>query len=88
MKTKDLKEMSPDEIRFRSLVRRMEKRTVSHNFAVLIVGGEKRLERLMSDGSIRCYKPEGSANRQWQINAADCFRFVKPKGFATRAKAV
>lgn len=81
-------ELSPDEVRFQSLLRRMENKTISRNQAIVIVGGEKRLDRLMQEGTIRSNKPAGSSNRQWRINAADCYRCVKPKGFATARRAV
>jgi len=43
-----------------------------------LVGGKKRLERLMIEEKIRYDKPEGSPNTKWQFNAADVFSNIKP----------
>lgn len=71
-------DMSPDEVRFKSLLIRMQNESVSARTAIKIVGGKSRLERLMKEGTIRYNKPEGALNRQWEINMADCLRCVKP----------
>ncbi|MBR5592762.1 MAG: hypothetical protein IKW46_01695 [Bacteroidaceae bacterium] len=73
--------MSSDELlayKFASLEQRLESVVFSYRKAVKIVGGEKRLERLLLDGKIRYEKPEGSRNSMWQFNAADVIRNVKP----------
>lgn len=72
-------ELSPDEVRFQSLLLLMRDRTVSFRDAVIIVGGKMRLEQLMIEGEIRGYKPSGKSNRSWRINAADCYKHVKPR---------
>lgn len=69
---------STDEVRYKSLLLRMEKQTFSSAQAIKIVGGKKRLWRFIGEGTIRAVKPEGATNRQWRINAADCLRCVKP----------
>lgn len=66
------------EVRYKSLLLRMEKQTFSSAQAIKIVGGKKRLEKFIVQGTIRAVKPEGASNRQWRINAADCLRCVKP----------
>lgn len=71
--------LSPDEVRFQSLLLAMRNRTVSYRQAVIIVGGEVRLNRLMAEGTVRCTKPKGSVNKKWRINAADCYRNVRPR---------
>ena len=71
--------LSPDEVRFRSLLIVMENQTMSYREAVKIVGGQVRLQRLMENDKIRYYKPEGSSNTKWRINAADCYRNVRPR---------
>jgi len=43
-----------------------------------IVGGEKRLMRLMAEEKIHGYKPDGAPNSQWQINAVEVLSNVKP----------
>ena len=73
--------MSSDELlayKFASLEQRLESVVFSYRKAVRIVGGEKRLERLLLDGKIRYEKPEGSRNSMWQFNAADVILNVKP----------
>lgn len=72
-------ELSPDEVRFQSLLLVMQNETVSYREAVKIVGGKIRLERLMTAGSIRAFKPEGHYTRNWRINAVDCYMNVKPR---------
>lgn len=64
--------------KYQSLLRRTERLHVSYRKAVMLVGGEKRLERLMLDGKVRYSKPEGSANTMWRFNLADIVRNVKP----------
>lgn len=70
--------LRPDEIRFKSLLITMENYSISFRQAVKIVGGIVRLQTLMEDGKIRGVKPSGSSNNKWRINAADCYRNVKP----------
>lgn len=64
--------------KYQSLLRRTERLHVSYRRAVILVGGEKRLERLMLAGRIRYSKPEGSVNTMWRFNFADIIRNVKP----------
>lgn len=71
--------LTPDEVRYKSLLLFYEDKFVSYRSAVKIVGGEIKLKRLMEDGSIRCDKPDGASNRKWRINAADCYRHIKPR---------
>lgn len=75
----DKRPLSPDEVRFQSLLIAMRKKTVSYRQAVVIVGGEVRLQRLMADGRVRCSKPSGSTNKKWRINAVDCYSNVRPR---------
>lgn len=64
--------------KYLSLLRRTERIDISYKRAVKLVGGEKRLERLMLEEKIRYSKPDGSANTMWRINFADVIRNVKP----------
>lgn len=66
--------MSPDEIRFRSLLLVMENKTISFRAAKIIVGGKIRLIRLMERGAIRYEK-----KHNYLINAADCYRNIRPR---------
>jgi len=71
--------LSPDEVRFKSLLIAMRNKTVSFRQAVVIVGGTVRLTRLIEEGRVRCDKLAGSQNRKWRINAADCYNNVRPR---------
>lgn len=64
--------------KYLSLLRRTESLCVSYKKAVKLVGGEKRLERLMLEGKVRYSKPEGSTNTMWRFNLADIIKNVKP----------
>lgn len=64
--------------KYKSLLERMEGHNFSWAMAKHIVGGEKRLERLMSEEKIHGYKPDGAPNSQWQICAVDVLSNVKP----------
>ena len=64
--------------KYLSLLRRAEKIHVSYKRAVMLVGGEKRLENLMLAEKVRYTKPPGAPNTMWRINLADVFRNVKP----------
>lgn len=64
--------------KYQSLLMRTERLHVSYRRAVVLVGGEKRLERLMLEGRVRYSKPEGSVNTMWRFNFADIIRNVKP----------
>lgn len=64
--------------KYQSLLRRTERLHVSFKKAVILVGGEKRLEKLMLSEKVRYSKPEGSSNTMWRFNLADIIRNVKP----------
>lgn len=67
-----------------TFLRRAEKHTVSWKKAALLVGGEKRLERLMEDGSVRFSKPEGKANTMWRFNLCDIVKNARIDADLTR----
>ena len=64
--------------KYNSILCRMEGFHFSWAMAKRIVGGEKRLIRLMDEEKIHGYKPDGAPNSQWQINAAEVLANVKP----------
>lgn len=64
--------------KYESLLNRMKGRTFSWNMAQHLVGGEKRLMRLMEGGRIHGVKPDGAPNSQWQIDATEVILNVKP----------
>ncbi len=70
--------------KYLSFLRRAEKQDVSWKKAVLLIGGEKRLERLMSDGVIRYSKPEGASNTKWRFNLADIVKNARTDAELTR----
>ncbi len=64
--------------KYHSILNRMEGYKFSWAMAKRIVGGEKRLLRLMEEEKIHGFKPEGAPNSQWQINAVEVLANVKP----------
>lgn len=71
--------MSPEEVKFKSLLIAFKNKTISYRTAVVIVGGNQRLKKLMESGKVRGEKPDGSSNCTWLINAVDCFMNVRPR---------
>ena len=47
--------------------------------AAAIVGGKKKLERLIESGKIEAVKPRNSQNGKWFCNAAQVLRLEKPE---------
>lgn len=70
--------------RYLTFLRRAEKHTVSWKKASVLVGGEKRLERLMENGSVRFTKPEGKANTMWRFNLSDIVKNARIDADLTR----
>ena len=64
--------------KYHSILNRMEGFSFSWAMAKRIVGGEKRLKRLMEEEKIHGFKPDGAPNSQWQINAVEVLANVKP----------
>lgn len=64
--------------KYHSILNRMEGFNFSWAMAKKIVGGEKRLTRLMEEDKIHGYKPDGAPNSQWKINAVEVLANVKP----------
>lgn len=70
--------------RYLSFLRRAEKQDVSWKKAALLVGGEKRLQRLIEEGRIRSSKPDGAPNTKWVINLADVVENARVSAELTR----
>ena len=51
--------------------------TFSKAMAAKIVGGEYRLEKLVSEGEIRMDKPTAKQNGKWFCNGGDVIRHIK-----------
>lgn len=64
--------------KYHSILERMNGKFFSWALAKQIVGGEKRLIRLMEQEKVHGYKPDGAPNAQWQINASEVLSNVKP----------
>lgn len=65
--------------KYLQIISQVEGMTLSWKIAQKLVGGKKRLERLMMEEKVRYDKPEGAPNTKWQFNAADIFSNIKPK---------
>lgn len=72
-----LSETSIIVLKYRSLLNIAESMYVSQKKAVKFVRGEKRLQRLVEEGQIRCEKPYGASNTMWRYNLADILKNVK-----------
>ena len=64
--------------KYQSIIERTKDMTFSWAVAVKLVGGRKRLERLMAEDRIRYDKPFGAKNTKWQFAAADILSNIKP----------
>lgn len=65
--------------KYLQIISQVEGMTLSWKIAQKLVGGKKRLERLMMEEKVRYDKPEGAPNTKWQFNAVDIFSNIKPK---------
>ena len=70
--------------KYLSFLRRAESQQVSWKKAVKLIGGEKRLERLIIEGKLRYHKPEGAANTKWRFNLADIVKNARTSADLTR----
>ena len=64
--------------KYESILERTKDMTFSYAVAVKLVGGRKRLERLMQENKVRFDKPFGAVNTKWQFSANDILSNVKP----------
>lgn len=64
--------------KYQSILLQVKGMTFSWNVAEHLVGGKKRLVRLMSEDKVRFDKPFGASNTKWQFDAVDIFRNIKP----------
>lgn len=64
--------------KYQSIIKRTEDMTFSWAVAVKLVGGKKRLERLMLEDKVRYDKPFGASNTRWKFAASDILRNIKP----------
>lgn len=67
------------EARLADIMAIMDRETFGQRKSARLVGGLKRLMRLMEDGKIRSDKPTDKQNGKWFCNAADVLKYaVKP----------
>ena len=64
--------------KYQSILLQVQGMTFSWNVAVRLVGGKKRLERLMAEEKVHFEKPFGSANTKWKFDASDILQHIKP----------
>lgn len=65
------------EILLDSILDIMSTETFSKDQSAYIVGGEKKLIRLIEAGEIECDKPSNSQNGKWMCNAAQVLRHCR-----------
>lgn len=58
--------------------------TFSWKIAQKLVGGKKRLERLMCEERVRYDKPFGAPNTKWMFNASDILSNIKPQSLRVK----
>ena len=58
------------------ILRASDKVTLSKNIAQKLVGGQRRLERLVAEKKIRAPKSSNRKNGRWECNAADVLRYT------------
>lgn len=65
--------------KFKALCSCLDGMHCSYKKAVKIVGGEKRLQRLMEEEKVRYEKPYGAPNTMWRFNLSDIITQVNPR---------
>lgn len=70
--------------KYQSILARTDDMTFPWTVACKLVGGRKRLERLMQEEKVRYDKPFGAVNTHWQFSASDILSNVKPLPIARR----
>lgn len=66
-----------DGIHLANILAAMERLTFGKDVAAQIVGGSKRLERLIASDEVRAVKRCGKQNGKWYCNAADVLRHCR-----------
>jgi len=67
-----------DDLKYKALKIIYEKKNLSWRQAVEIVGGKKRLQRLIDEQAVRVSRRPNDTTSKWLLNAADCIENVKP----------
>lgn len=69
--------IDPEQLGLLSIAFRKMGITFSKAVAAKIVGGEYRLEKLVSEGKIRMEKPTAKQNGKWYCNGGDVIQNIK-----------
>lgn len=72
-----VKDVNPAEIELENIFRVMERLTFCKDVAAHIVGGPKKLERLIAAGEIDAEKGCNAQNSKWKCNAAQVLRHCR-----------
>ena len=70
--------------KYLQIISQVKGMTFSWKVSQKLVGGKKRLERLMLEEKVKYDKPEGAPNTKWQFDAADIFANIKPNPKAVK----
>lgn len=65
---------TPQFDRYHTILRAAQYMSLSKNQAQILVGGIRRLERLVAEGMIRARKTTDKQNGRWECNGADVIR--------------
>lgn len=62
--------------RYHTVLRAAQYMTLSKNQAQILVGGQRRLERLVAEDKIRARKTSNRQNGRWECNGSDVLRYT------------
>lgn len=62
--------------RYYTILRAAQNIVLSKNTAQVLVGGQRRLERLVAENKIRAEKSTDKQNGRWLCNASDVLRYT------------
>lgn len=62
--------------RYNTILRAAQNVSFSKNTAQVLVGGQRRLERLVAEEKIRYKKSTAKQNGRWLCNASDVLRYT------------
>lgn len=62
--------------RYHTVLKAAQYMTFSKNQAAILVGGQRRLERLVAEDRIRAIKTTAKQNGRWKCNGSDVLRYT------------
>ena len=62
--------------RYHTVLRAAQNVTLSKRQAQILVGGQRRLERLVAEDRIRAIKTTDRQNGRWECNGSDVLRYT------------